>query len=97
LRAYLSKKQREELEKYNYFTVYSRNGSKNVYRIYRGRQGNVVRKLATGQGQALCAHPADCIPDADTMLAQALYIEHNEEAFLEKANPHGTREWREAA
>jgi hypothetical protein len=36
----------------------------------------------------LCAHPADFVPNPDTMLAQKLYLEHQEEAFVKIANIH---------
>jgi hypothetical protein len=34
----------------------------------------------------LCSHLIELVPDADTMLAQKLHLECNEDAFLRIAN-----------
>ena len=85
----LSPKQREELALHQYFHIETigSNGERRRYRIERGRVRNV--KQVTPEGlviKTLCMHPVDHIPDADTMLAQKLYLEGSEQEFLSIAN-----------
>ena len=57
-----------------------------IYRIHKGRAGN-VHLIENGKPVAkLCAHPAVWTPDGDTMLAQLLMIKTNEAEFLKTAN-----------
>ena len=82
LREHLSGDQVEELNTLNRFTVISKDG-KREYQIRRDRVQNV--DLIGPDGRRLrnyCAHPASAIPDQDTMLAQKLMIENQEEEFL---------------
>jgi hypothetical protein len=84
LKAHLTPQQREELEMKNHFHLLV--GAKK-YRINRGRSRNI--QLVNEQGvvvKTLCAHPSEMIPDADTMLAQKLMLEANENEFLRIAN-----------
>lgn len=84
LKSCLNPQQLEELERFNFFHLYVGNKK---YRIVRGRAGNV--KLINEQGsivKTLCCHPKDRVPDADTMLAQKLMLETNEQEFLRIAN-----------
>lgn len=91
LREHLSERQKLDLSQKGYFEVCAVNfkeGSRRYYRIYRGRAGNVFL-LDGPQGQKvkkLCCHPLERVPDADTMLAQKLMIEMNEDLFLKTAN-----------
>jgi hypothetical protein len=85
----LSPKQREELKAKNFFTLetLSKNGERRIYRINRGRSGNVEQVDATGRRiKRLCAHPAEAVPDADTMLGQKFMLETAEDDFLRVAN-----------
>jgi hypothetical protein len=89
LRENLSPKQLEELTQHNYFRLETvqPDGSRRFYRINRGRARNV--KEITQEGiilRTLCAHPVEEVPDADTMLAQKLWLETMEEEFRQIAN-----------
>lgn len=82
----LNAKQKQDLEKHNYFYVI---GGKtgNRYRIDQGRSGNV--KLLSQDDkvqQSWCAHPRIGCPDEDTMLAQKIMLEHMEGRFKDIAN-----------
>lgn len=81
--------QRKDLEARGAFRleVLSRDGATRRYEITRGRAGNVYEIDAKGKRIAkFCAHPAVDCPDQDTMLAQKLMLEADEEAFLAVAN-----------
>lgn len=91
LREHLSERQREDLAAKGYFDVCAvdfRAGTRRYYRIKRGRAQNVF--LLDGphgrEVKRLCCHPHEQVPDADTMLAQKLMLEMNEELFLKLAN-----------
>jgi hypothetical protein len=89
LQDHLSPKQREELAANRFFTVASigKDGQRRTYRIHRGRSRNVQQVDASGRVlKTLCAHPAMLVPDPDTMLAQKLMLESQEEDFLRIAN-----------
>lgn len=89
LRENLDDQQIEELDTKGHFHLESiqANGERRKYRINRGRARNV--QLISPEGAVLrtyCAHPVEDVPDADTMLAQKLYLEGAEEEFLRIAN-----------
>lgn len=89
LQTALSAAQREELAAKGFFTLrtLSKNGEERIYRIRRGRSRNVEQIDAAGNRlKTLCAHPVAAVPDADTMLAQKLMLEDDEESFLRIAN-----------
>jgi hypothetical protein len=89
LREALTPKQAEELQSKGHFhlEVFSKTGGSRIYRINRGRSRNVQQVDASGKVvKHLCAHPTMAVPDADTMLAQKLWLEHAEEEFLRVAN-----------
>lgn len=80
----LSPQQHECLKANGYFFV---DVGDRRYRIDRGRTRNV--RLVDSAGKVmrnLCAHPLDNVPDADTMLAQKLQLETDEDSFLKIAN-----------
>jgi len=81
LEACLSSGQRESLRKSGWFVVYTKSGR--AYQIRRGRARNVVE---VNTKRTYCCHPVDGVPDADTMLAQKLMLEADEESFLRLAN-----------
>ena len=87
LQEHLTERQKYDLSTKGYFDVVNFK-SKRHYRIRRGRAQNVF--LLDGPGgrevKRLCCHPNERVPDADTMLAQKLLIEFNEELFLKTAN-----------
>jgi hypothetical protein len=77
--------QREQLEKHQYFEIIAQ-GSRRRYRIHQGTHGNV--RLLSPSGKEVvryCGQP-NGVPTEDAMLAQALQIMHDEDAFLKKAN-----------
>jgi hypothetical protein len=85
----LNVKQREELSTKGFFSLetIAASGERRIYRIKRGRSRNVEQVDASGNRiKTLCAHPAELVPDADTMLAQKLMLESREEEFLRIAN-----------
>ena len=85
LRAFLSPEQRKHLDEMSAFLVQSE--SERVYRIKRGRSRNIEELDENGKIVArLCAHPSELVPDPDTMLAQKIMLESNEDEFLRIAN-----------
>jgi len=89
LREHLLPKQKEELSLHGHFHVeiIARSGERRRYRIERGRSRNIKQVTADGRIiKTLCAHPVMDVPDADTMLAQKLYLEAEEDEFLRIAN-----------
>ena len=85
LRMFLTPEQKENLEKMSAFLVKSE--SDRLYRIRRGRTGNIEELDKDGKVIArLCVHPQEMVPDADTMLAQKLWLETNEAGLLRVAN-----------
>lgn len=86
----LSEQQRLELADKGHFSlrvIDSKTQEERLYRIRRGRSGNVDRVDASGRVlNKFCIHPIIACPDEDTMLAQKLMLEHDEEKFLRTAN-----------
>lgn len=86
----LSEQQRLELADKGHFSlrvIDSKTQEERLYRIRRGRSGNVDRVDASGRVlNKFCIHPIIACPDEDTMLAQKLMLEHDEETFLRTAN-----------
>lgn len=87
---FIRPEQRDEFRRHGHF--YVRGGATGRrYRINRGRVANI--DVLDGNGlvdHRLCAHPNLAVPDYDTMLAQALFLEapEDEEAFVRTANIH---------
>lgn len=89
LREALNPKQREQFSKEGFFDLESirPDGERRIYRIRRGRSRNVQQITPEGRIlKTLCAHPILAVPDEDTMLAQKLWLETQEDAFLRLAN-----------
>lgn len=87
LRAHITREQQEQLEREDWFLIDSASGKQ--YRINRGRSANIDVLDETGKVlRSLCVHPRDGVPDADTMLSQALMLRHDEETLLRMANVH---------
>jgi hypothetical protein len=81
----LCEESRRQLATAGFFTVRAQSGK--VYQIHRGRTRNVRwRDPATGRTLYYCCHPAEHVPDADTMLSQKLMLELQEAEFLRLAN-----------
>lgn len=86
LTANLTPAQVKELETHKFFTVHSRTHQR-TYRVRQGRAGNVL--MIDGGGriiEQICIHPTIDCPDEDTMLAQKLMLETDEDYFLKTAN-----------
>lgn len=82
----LSLKQRVEYLEHKHFTVHGRGAR---FRIRKGRNGNIDVVNAEGiLTHRLCGHPGIMVPDFDTMLAQKLALETDEDAFIKVANKH---------
>lgn len=82
----LSAAQREEFERTGHFVVHGRQAR---YRVRQGRSGNIDVVDRKGfLSHRLCAHPGEYVPDFDTMLAQKLLLENDEDYFLGRANRH---------
>lgn len=89
LESLLRPDQAATLKDRNYFDleITSRDGSRKRYRIHKGRSGNV--ELLGPDGVPIrkyCVHPHLYVPDEDTMVAQKLMLETDEERFLKTAN-----------
>lgn len=82
--------QRDEFRRLGHFHVCG-GATGRRYRINRGRVANIDVLDAAGHiDHRLCAHPDMNVPDCDTMLAQALYLQapDEEEKFVRTANIH---------
>lgn len=93
LRRHLTDEQRKDLDSKRCFYLESiaRDGTRRRYRIDYGTHGNI--KLLDEKGSikgTYCVQPLN-VPVADSMLAQKLWIEGDEEGFKRAAN------WRAAA
>lgn len=84
LRTLLDAGQRKQLDEHRYFDVIA-GKSKRCYRIHSNTHGNV--RLMEGEREVMsyCAQPHG-VPVEDSMLAQKLQLEHDEEGFLKVAN-----------
>jgi hypothetical protein len=79
----LTEEQRKQYTELGYFETLVND---KVYRINRGRSGN-VQLIEGGVPKAkFCIHPRAIIPDQDTMLAQLLMLRTDEAEFLRVAN-----------
>lgn len=88
LLANLSYAQKNEYKQTQSFTVIGTKDRR--FRVRKGRVGNVDVIDARGIiVDRLCAHPSDGVPDCDTMLAQKLVLEHDDDFFMRVANRHG--------
>lgn len=83
---HLDIRQTADFEKFGFFFIVGSEG--NLYQIRTGRSHNVrlFDPIAHKPIYTLCAHPIEAVPDFDTMLAQKLWIEHDEPAFVSMAN-----------
>jgi hypothetical protein len=82
---HLSPAQREDYEKKGHFFLYTNKGRK--YRIDQGTHGN-VKLIDVTSGDVLgryCSQPSG-VPTEDSMLAQKLYLEIDEDEFVRQAN-----------
>lgn len=88
LREALEPEQQVELENRKGFIVKgNKTGTK--YLIFKGRAGNIHVLDDNGKTKhRLCFHPEISCPDFDTMLAQKLVLENNEDYALQIANRH---------
>jgi hypothetical protein len=85
LHAMLSVQQREQLQREQFFEVIGHHSQKR-YRVRQGSHGNVrLLDKAGREVTSYCAQPHG-VPTEDSMLAQKLALEHEEQAFLKVAN-----------
>lgn len=85
----LSGHQRKSLQDRSFFDleIQAKDGARRIYRIHKGRSMNVDLLGANGKPvRKFCAHPGLYVPDEDTMVAQKLMLETDEEQFLRTAN-----------
>jgi hypothetical protein len=93
LESVLNDVQKASLEEEDWFLVIGKSGS--VYRLRRGRVGNV--DLLGPDGRVLrkyCVHPGTHLPNFDDLAAQKLHLENDDESLVQMANVHadlGTR------
>jgi len=90
LKQHLSEDQQQQFERDREFIVVGSRGTR--YKI-RENRGSVVANISVlkddgSEGHRLCCHPRDCLPIADVMLAQKLWLESDEQQFLRVANYH---------
>jgi len=87
LREVITLEQDQQLEKDGYFELVAvKSGHR--YRINKGRAGN-VQQLDDKTGKVLkklCFHPTEYVHNYDTMVAQKLMLENDEEQVLRVAN-----------
>ncbi len=86
LLAHLTDEQAKQYQTKQYFELITRDG-KRRYRLQHKWAGNV--RLVNDKGVEIsqfCIHPGVEIPIADSLLAQKLMLEHDEEQFLKIAN-----------
>lgn len=88
LNSNLTEFQRRQFQEHQFFEVLTQNGTVR-YLLYRGRSANVYKLDAQGKliGR-FCAHPAQMVPDEDTLLAQKLMLETDPTEFERIANVH---------
>lgn len=79
----LTAKQRHDLKRDDAFCVQI---GERCYRINRGYSGNVELIEGDCVRARYCIHPREDVPNEDTMLAQKLLLEANEDEFLRVAN-----------
>lgn len=80
---HLSDGQREQYLAKGYFDAPIKG---RLYRINKGRAGNVELIEAGAPKYRYCIHPRDYTPAPDAMLAQLLMLETDEDRFLKTAN-----------
>lgn len=87
LRAHLSVKQRQALDKHGWFLVQG-GKSKKTYRVHGDKYaGNIHELDQKGKEVArYCVHAEYTIPLGDQLLAQALCLSHDEDHIIGKAN-----------
>lgn len=89
LMSVLTPEQRDEYHRLQSFRVHTPSG--NIYRVKRGRMGNLKRIELDSEGrekvvETLCVHPRINVPNQDTMIAQKLMLETNEDELRALAN-----------
>jgi hypothetical protein len=84
LKECLSAEQLKVFEEKQQIPVYTKKG--NLYIINKGTSGNVERVMKDKRVERFCIHPIDNVPEYDTMLAQKMLLETNEDEFRKVAN-----------
>ena len=83
LLACISDEQKKQYLEQGYFETIVND---NLYRIKKGRSGNVELIENGKPSSKFCIHPNMFVPDQDTMLAQYLLLHSDEPKFLKLAN-----------
>lgn len=86
LKELLTEQQNKQLDDKGFFELTAVN-SGNRYRVWRGRSRNI--ELLDKEGKRinrLCFHPKEYVHDYDTMAAQKLMLEYDEEEVKKVAN-----------
>ena len=77
----------EEAEQYMKHGYFETKVNDKIYRINKGRSGNVEQIKKDGKAAfRYCIHPLEMTPSEDVMLAQFLMLHSDEEKFLKTAN-----------
>ena len=81
--AHISEQQKKQYLELGYFET---EVNDKLYRIKKGRSGNVKLVEKGKEVLSYCIHPVDHTPNADAMLAQLLMLKTDEERFIKTAN-----------
>lgn len=76
----------EQVKQYTDHGYFETEVDDRVYRIKKGRSGNVYLVKDGKEVARYCAHPADWTPDQDVMISQLLMLKTDEKRFLQTAN-----------
>ena len=84
LMSLLDEVQKAMFEKEKYFHVVGQSGK--VYRIRKGRAGNLRLIEDNKEVEKYCVHPDEQVPDEDTMVAQLIMLKHRENELIGMSN-----------
>ena len=76
----------EQVKQYTDHGYFETEVDDRIYRIKKGRSGNVFLVKDGKEVARYCAHPKDWTPDQDVMISQLLMLKTNEKRFLQTAN-----------
>ena len=76
----------EQVKQYTDHGYFETEVDDRIYRIKKGRSGNVFLVKDGKEVARYCAHPAEWTPDPDVMISQLLMLKTNEKRFLQTAN-----------
>ena len=76
----------EQVKQYTDHGYFETEVDDRIYRIKKGRSGNVFLVKDGKEVARYCAHPKDWTPDQDVMISQLLMLKTDEKRFLQTAN-----------